>query len=86
MDPRLHVGHGELDRLVLADGAAERLALPGVPDALVHAALRQPGGQRRDRYPALGQDPQELGVAAAPLAEQVLRGDPAAGKGQLTGV
>src|SRR4029077_10605484 len=26
MNPRLHVGHGELDRLVLADGTAERLA------------------------------------------------------------
>ena len=66
--------------------AAERLALPGVPDALVHAALGQPGGQRRDRHPALVQDLQELGVAPAALAEQVLGRHPAAGEGELAGI
>src|SRR5580700_11571550 len=84
--PRLHVGDGELDRLVLVKTVAERLALAGVPDALVHAALGQAGGQRGDRHPARIEDLQELGVAPAALAEQVLRGDAAVREGQLARV
>src|SRR5580700_560619 len=84
--PGRHVGDGELDGLVLLQPAAERLALPGVGDAFVHATLRQPGGQRRDRHPALVQDLQELGVAPAALTEQVLGRDAAAAEGQLPGV
>ena len=57
-------------------GRAERLALVGVVDRLVHAALRQPGGQRGDRDPALVEDRQELRVAAAALPHQVAGGHP----------
>ncbi len=53
---------------------------------LVHARLRQPGAQRRDRDPALVQDGQEVGVAAAALAEQVRRRHAAVGERQLAGV
>jgi len=52
----LHVGHLELDDLVGADGVAERLPLAGVAQALVHAALGQPDGHRRERDAALVQD------------------------------
>ena len=46
----------ELDRLVRADRAAERLALLRVRDAVVQARLRQADRERRDRDPRAGQD------------------------------
>ena len=84
--PRLHVGDLELDRLERTDRLAERLPLPGVAQRLVDAALGQPGGQRGDRDPALVEGLQELGEAAAPLAEQVGRRHPDVVEGQLVGV
>ena len=84
--PHLHVRDLELDRLVRADRAAERVPLLGVLHRLVHTALRQARGQRGDGDPALVQDPQELRVAAALLAQQVRRRDADVGEGQLARV
>src|SRR5581483_1241048 len=77
---------GELDGLVVPDRVAERLPFLRVPQRLVHAALGQPGGQRGDRDAALVEYRQELGVAAAALADEVLRGYPHVVEGQLAGV
>jgi hypothetical protein len=55
---------------------AERLTLLGVAHRVVDAALRRADREGRDGDPALVEDPQEVGVAAAALAEQVLRGHP----------
>ena len=46
--PHLHVGDLELDGLVGADRPAEGVPLLGVLHRLVHAALREAGGQRGD--------------------------------------
>ena len=86
MGADLHVGDLELHHLVGADRLAERLPLVRVPQRLVHAALRQPDAEGGDGDAALVQDREELRVAPAALAEQVLGGDPAVGEGELTGV
>ena len=83
---QLHVGDLELDRLVVADRLAEGVALLRVLDRLVDAALGEADGQGGDGDPALVEDPQELGEAPAPLAEQVRRRHPAVVEGQLVGV
>ena len=69
-----------------ADRPAERLPLLRVLHRLVDAALRQPDAERRDRDAPLVEDRQELRVAAAPLAEQVLGRHAAVGERQLAGV
>ena len=63
-------------------GRAERLALLGVLHALVDAALGDAGGDGGDGDAALVQDRQEVGVAAAALAEQVLLRDADVGEGE----
>src|SRR6202012_2855546 len=72
----------EADRLIGADGLAERLALLGVLDAFVDAALRGTGGQRGDGDAALVQDGQEVRVTVPASAQQVLLRDPGVGEGQ----
>src|SRR3712207_7730459 len=52
----------------------------------VHAALGGPHRERGDGDGALVEDPQEVGVAAAALAEQVLLGHPDVVEGQRVGV
>src|SRR6476469_9549443 len=79
----LHVRDLELDRLGVADRVPAGLPLVRVPHTLVHATLCQPDGDGRDRDPALVQDGQELGVAPATLAEQVLHRDSTVRKGQF---
>ena len=65
--PRLHVGDLELDRLVRRRSAGRR---PGAACAYAHrlvdAALGQPGGQRRDRDPALVEDAAGTGRSRGP--------------------
>src|SRR6266568_8475328 len=86
MRARLHVGDLEPDTLVMAEPVTECGPLPDVANALVDAARGQAGRQCRDRNPPLVQGPQELGVAAALLAEQVRGRNPAGREGQLPGV
>src|SRR5215469_7014927 len=84
--PGLHVGDLELDGLVVAKMMAERGPLPGVPQALVYAALREAGGERGDRDPAFVENLQELRVAASLRAEQIRGGNPAVAQRKLSGV
>ena len=58
---------------LLPIGAPNACALLGVADGLVDAGLRQPDRERGDRDAALVEDRQEVGVAAAALAQQVAR-------------
>ena len=75
MRPHLHVRDLEGDRLVGTDRAAEGDPGVRVGDRLVEAALRQSDGERRDRDPALVEDPQEL---REPLAARRRAGSPPA--------
>src|ERR1700738_3152333 len=82
----LHTSYLEGDRLVGADLLAERLPFLGVLHALVDAALCRTDRQRRDGDPALVEDAQEVGVAAAAFTEQVLRRHPHVVEAQRVGV
>jgi hypothetical protein len=84
--PRLHVRQLELDRLVVAKVVTERRAVGDVAQALGDAPGCEAGSQRGDRHPSLVQGRQELGIAAAALAEQVVGGNPAGVEGQFSGV
>ena len=86
MGPDLHVGDLEGDRLEAGDRLAERLALAGVPGALVDAALAQAGGQGGHGDAAVLEGAEEVGQAAAALAEGVGHRHPAALEDQLAGV
>src|SRR3712207_4003004 len=66
-----HVGELELDGLELRDGPAELAPLPRAGEGLVEAGLREPYRERRDRYPAAVERPQELPEAGPALAEKV---------------
>jgi alkylation response protein AidB-like acyl-CoA dehydrogenase len=55
--------------LVSADRTSERSSLLGVGDRLINAALGEADAERRERDPALVEDPQELRISAAALAE-----------------
>ena len=68
---RLHPGEHELDVLVRRERLAEHGALLRVVDRLLEASLRRAGRERGDRDAALVEDVQEVGEAAAALAEQV---------------
>src|SRR5579872_1928187 len=86
MSAPLHVRDGELDSLMLGDRPAERDALLRIAHALVDAALSQPSRQRGYRYPSFIERLQELRIAAAALAQQVLLGHAARIEEQLVGV
>src|SRR6266508_520919 len=59
----------ERHALVGPDRATEGAALGGVADRVVEATFDRPDGQRSDRDPALVEDRQKLGDAAAPRPE-----------------
>src|ERR1017187_7043523 len=84
--PCRHVGELELDGLVMAEPVTECGPLADIPQALVHAALGEPHGQRGNGDPPLVQDLQELGVPAALLTQQMIRGYPAGREGQFPGI
>ena len=70
----------------MSDGATERLALLGVLDRLVDAALGGTDAQRGDGDAAFVEDAQEVRVAAAALTEQILFGDTNIGERERMGV
>ena len=76
MDASLHARDLETDRLELRDRLPEGLSVPRVGDGIVDAALRRSHRHRGDRDASLVEDRQEVRVAAAALAEQVLLRDP----------
>ena len=69
-----HVREHGLHHLVLGDGDAEGLAILGVGDALVEAALHEPGGQRADVRAGLVEGLHRELEAFALGCEQVLLG------------
>ena len=80
--PSLHPGDLELDRLEPPDRLTERRPIARVLHTLVHASLRRPGRQCGDGDASLVEDLQEVRVASAAFAEQVLLGNPDVGKRQ----
>ena len=69
-DPGRHPGEGELDRLVLGDGLAERRALLRVAKRGLERGLGQADPGRRDAEPCERQCRRQLRVAAADHAGQ----------------
>src|SRR5690625_5564230 len=68
---RFYAGDMEATALVVAARLPEGRALLGVLHARVHAALRRAHGHGGDRDAPLVEDPQEVRVPAAPLAQEV---------------
>ena len=86
MQHHLEVGDLEGHALLAADRAAEGLAIAGVRHRHVEAGLDAADRERGDRDPAVVEGGEELGVAAAALAEQVAGGDARTLEGQRVGV
>src|SRR5690606_21032207 len=82
----LEVGDLERDALLAPDRTTEGLPLAGVLDAQLEAGLDEAECEGRDRDPAVVEDREELRVAPATLAEQVVGGHPDSRERQRMGV